>query len=203
MLIIGNTVTLAAYRYDQSELQTQVLEVFNEFFTWTFLLEMVMKIIGLGFGNYIKDKYNLFDAVIVIISLIDWTLSRIPGIDAGSALNAFRALRLLRMMKLSKSWAALADILRKTGQSLKDISNFSLLLILFMYIFALLGMELFANNALVDADDALIAGAEEIQALYASGDYYTFPRDNFNNIGFALTTIFIIIIGEDWNWSMY
>ena len=39
--------------------------------------------------------------------------------------------------------------------------------------------------------------------LYASGEYYTFPRDNFNNIGWALTTVFIIIIGEDWNWSMY
>jgi hypothetical protein len=203
LLIIGNTVTLAAYTFDQSNLQTSVLEIFNEFFTWIFLLELIMKIIGLGFGNYIMDKYNLFDAVIVIISLVDWAISRIPDLDAGSALNAFRALRLLRMLKLSKSWKALADILRKTAESMKDISNFSLLLILFMYIFALLGMELFANAVLVDEDDNLIAGEENIQALYASGDYFTYPRDNFNNVGFALTTIFIVIIGEDWNWTMY
>ena len=39
--------------------------------------------------------------------------------------------------------------------------------------------------------------------MYASDDYYTFPRTNFNNIGFALTTVFIVIIGEDWNWVMY
>jgi len=162
MLIIGNTVTLAAFTYNQSDLQTQVLEIFNEFFTWVFLLEMIMKLIGLGFSNYKQDKYNLFDAVIVIISLIDWTLSRIPNVDTGSALNAFRALRLLRMMKLSKSWKALAEILRKTAKSLVDISNFSLILMLFMYIFALLGMELFANGALVDKDDNLIAGEEEI-----------------------------------------
>ena len=203
LLIIGNTITLAAYTYDQSDLKTRTLEIFNEFFTWIFLLEMIMKIIGLGFSNYIKDRYNLFDAVIVIISLIDWAISRIPDLDAGSALNAFRALRLLRMLKLSKSWKALGEILRKTAQSMKDISNFSLLLILFMYIFALLGMELFANAALVDEDDNLIAGEENIQALVASGDYYTFPRDNFNNVGFALTSIFIVIIGEDWNWAMY
>ena len=203
LLIIGNTITLAAYTYDQSDLKTRTLEIFNEFFTWIFLLEMIMKIIGLGFGNYIKDRYNLFDAVIVIISLVDWAISRIPDLDAGSALNAFRALRLLRMLKLSKSWKALGEILRKTAQSMKDISNFSLLLILFMYIFALLGMELFANAALVDEDDNLIAGEENIQALVASGDYYTFPRDNFNNVGFALTSIFIVIIGEDWNWAMY
>lgn len=203
LLIIGNTITLAAYTFDQSDLQTRALEIFNEFFTWIFLLEMIMKLIGLGFSNYIKDRYNLFDAVIVIISLIDWAISRIPDLDAGSALNAFRALRLLRMLKISKSWKALGEILRKTAQSMKDISNFSLLLFLFMYIFALLGMELFANAALVDEDDNLIAGEENIQALVASGAYYTFPRDNFNNVGYALTSIFIGIIGEDWNWSMY
>jgi len=203
MLIIGNTATLAAYSYDQSDLQTQVLEFFNEFFTWIFLLELITKLIGLGFENYSKDSYNLFDATIVIISLIDWTISRIPNLDAGSALNAFRALRLLRMLKLSKSWKALAEILRKTGESLKAIGNFSLLLILFMYIFALLGMELFANVALVDEDDNLIAGVDNIQELYASGDYFAYPRDNFNNVGYALTTIFIVILGEDWNWSMY
>ena len=168
---------------------------------------MIMKLIGLGWSNYKLDSYNLFDAVIVIISLVDWTLSRIPGLDAGSALNAFRALRLLRMMKLSKSWHALAEILRKTAKSLKDIGNFSMLLLLFMYIFALLGMELFANIALIDGDDNLVVGEEAVLELYAlgksEGKFYSFPRDNFNSVGWALTTVFIVIIGEDWNWSMY
>lgn len=203
VLIIGNTGTLAVYTFDQSDLQTEVLEIFNEFFTWIFFVEMIFKLIGLGFVNYKQDPYNVFDAVIVIISLVDWTISRLPGIDAGSALNAFRALRLLRMMKLSKSWKALQDILRKTAKSLKGLANFSLLMMLFMYIFALLGMELFANIALVDEDDNLIAGEKAVQELYASGDYYTFPRDNFNNVGYAITTVFIAIIGEDWNWTMY
>lgn len=163
---------------------------------------MILKLIGLGFYNYRQDGYNIFDAVIVIISLIDWTLSRIPGLNAGSALNAFRALRLLRMMKLSKSWKALGEILRKTIKSLKDISNFSMLLFLFMYIFALLGMELFSNIALVDGDDNLVVG-DDVLVLYASDEFYTFPRDNFNHVGWALTSVFIVIIGEDWNWSMY
>lgn len=180
-----------------------MLEIFNEFFTWIFFVEMIIKLIGLGFSNYKQDGYNVFDAVIVIISLIDWTISRVPNFDAGSALNAFRALRLLRMMKLSKSWKALQELLRKTLGSLKDISNFSVLLLLFMYIFALLGMELFANITLNDADGNLIAGEAAVQELYLSGDFYSFPRDNFNNVGFALTTVFIVIIGEDWNWTMY
>lgn len=85
----------------------------------------------------------------MVISLVDWTIS-ILDIDAGGALKAFRAMRLLRMMKLSKSWKALSNILVTTAKSLKDISQFTILLVLFMYIFALLGMELFANVALID-----------------------------------------------------
>lgn len=164
---------------------------------------MIMKYFGLGLKNYYKDGYNIFDSVIVIISLVDWTISQIPSIDAGSAMNAFRALRLLRMMKLSKSWKALADILNKTLKSMKDISNFSLLLGLFMYIFALLGMELFAKNALIDENDNLISNSEEITDLYLSGKYFTYPRENFNNVGYALTTVFLVLMGEDWNWDMY
>ena len=121
LLILANTATLAAYHYDESDEQIFVLQVFNEIFTWTFFLEMILKIIGLGFKNYRKDGYNLFDAVIVVISLVDWTIS-ILEVDAGGALKAFRAMRLLRMMKLSKSWKALSDILITTAKSLKDIS---------------------------------------------------------------------------------
>ena len=68
---------------------------------------MILKLIGLGRDNYKSDSYNLFDATIVSISLIDWTLSRIPDLDTGSALNAFRAMRLLRMLKLAKAWPKL------------------------------------------------------------------------------------------------
>ena len=203
VLIIGNTITLAAYHYDESDLQIDVLDIFNEFFTWIFFLEMILKIIGLGFYNYRQDSYNVFDAVIVIISLVDWTITRIPGIDAGSALNAFRALRLLRMLKLSKSWKALGALLSTLAKSFKDISQFSMLLFLFMYIFALLGMELFANVAIYDANEDLIVGEEAIQQHIADGLYYGFPRENYNSVWFALTTVYIVILGEDWNWVMY
>ena len=93
-----------------------VLSICNEFFTWAFFIEMVFKIIGLGASNYIKDIYNKFDAIVVIVSLIDWTLIRaIPPEVLGSAseaLNAFRALRILRVIKLARLWAALAKIIQ-------------------------------------------------------------------------------------------
>jgi hypothetical protein len=85
-LILLNAVTLAVYTYDQSEEKESFINQCNVFFTWIFVAEMIVKLIGLGFKNYIKDNYNLFDAVIVILSLVDWTISQMPAIDAGSAL---------------------------------------------------------------------------------------------------------------------
>ena len=163
---------------------------------------MIFKLVGLGPSNYIKDSFNIFDAAIVVISLVDQTLAMIPEMDSGR-LSGFRALRLLRIFKLTVHVRAIRELLRKIGQSLKDISNFSLLLLLLMYIFALLGMDLFAERAIFDSEGNLVIEEEKIQALYASGDTFSYPPDNFNGISRALTTIFIVIIGEDWNWTMY
>ena len=72
--IVANTVTLALYRYDQSERQADILAICDIIFVWIFFAEMVAKMIGLGLKNYAKDSFNLFDALIVVISMVDFTL---------------------------------------------------------------------------------------------------------------------------------
>jgi len=88
----------------------------------------------------------------------------------------------------------------KTIMSLSDISNFSVLLFLFMYIAALLGMELFAYYVQFDSQGELIT---DIIAHKAANMDMSPPRENFDDIGSALTTVFILIIGEDWPGIMY
>jgi len=106
LLIMINTVTLAMDDYPQSKSKTMMLDYFNQFFTWFFFVEMFMKIVGLGPRNYIKDSFNLFDAFVVCISLIDWTITLLMEEedigDAAGALQALRAMRLLRVIKLAR-----------------------------------------------------------------------------------------------------
>ena len=66
-------------------------------------------------------------------------------------------------------------MLGKMGKSMQDIGHFSLLLFLCMYIFALLGMDLFAMQGVVDSEGNLVKGEENIQNLVKSGAYYSFP----------------------------
>lgn len=149
ILILLNTMVLAMDDYYMTESKTLFVSIANQFFTFAFLFEMCLKLIGLGPTNYIKDSFNLFDAIVVTLSLVDWVLTLVINEDdigdAADALQALRALRLLRIVKLARSWTNLQDILRKTALSLVDIFYFTILLLLFMFIFSLLGMELFAN----------------------------------------------------------
>jgi len=88
-----------------------VLGVLNDFFTWAFFAEMIIKMIALGVNNYIHDKFNLFDAIVVSLSLVDWCLTIILTKEqkksVGSSMQALRALRLLRVIKLARSWTKL------------------------------------------------------------------------------------------------
>jgi len=56
-------------------------------FTAIFATEAVLKILALGLFNYLKDKWNCFDIVIVFLSLIELGLSNVKGL---SILRSFR-----------------------------------------------------------------------------------------------------------------
>ena len=181
--ILANTITLALFRFDQSDKQEDVLHVLDIVFVWVFTVEMIAKLIGLGIKNYFRDKFNAFDAVIVIVSLVDFALMLSGGLEsADGIMSAFRALRLLRVVKLARHWKAFQEILQTMVGSLVDISNFTVLLLLFMYILALLGMELFAYSVCFDVNGEAIFGKENIQNAFESGQEISWPRENFNNI---------------------
>ena len=113
LCIIANALILAQYSYDMSQKSEDFSEFMNNIFNWIFFTEMILKIFGLGFYNYKKDSYNILDAIIVIISMIDWTIAQTDA-EQSSFFKAFRAVRMLRMMKLTKIFKSLNVIWSKT-----------------------------------------------------------------------------------------
>ena len=89
----------------------------------------------------------------MIVSLIEIIVSN-SGVDGGTgsngAISAFRTFRLLRVFKLARSWTGLRNLLVTIGKTLKDISNFTVLLLLIMFIYTLVGMEFFAYKMRFD-----------------------------------------------------
>lgn len=77
-------------------------------------------------------------------------------------------------------------MLATIGNTLKDISNFSVLLFLFIFTYTLLGMELFAYKVKFNADDEV-----DIE----NGSY---PDSTFNTFIEAFVSVFIVLANDGW-----
>lgn len=207
-LILVNTGVLAADRYPITTDESNVLEIINFVCTVLFALEMILKLIGLGPPEYARDAFNLFDAAIVVMSLVELIVTPpaflTPEADlAGqsSAISALRTFRLFRVFKLAASWPSLRNLLTTILKTVNDIANFAILLMLFMYIFALVGMQFFANQ-LCFAPDTGLQVPSAGQGPCDDGQFDR-PRSNFDNLTNAIATVFMILTGENWNSVMY
>lgn len=97
---------LALDKYPTTEIYDRTLEYINMSFSFVFILEMVVKLLGLGISEYFIDNFNKFDFIVVLLSTIDLTLtlSTITLVQGSSAISALRAFRLIRVFKIVKSW---------------------------------------------------------------------------------------------------
>lgn len=79
--ILINTITLMFDRYPESTNKSlnSTLEVMNYVFMFIFTLEVVLKIIGLGLKDYCKDRFNLFDTLVVVLSIAEAALAETIG----------------------------------------------------------------------------------------------------------------------------
>ena len=134
--IILNTIVLAMDRFPESSSEEQsVLNVLNFFFNVVFSLEVIVKMTGLGLNRYVKNFENLFDFIVVAMSWFEMAL----GAEGGSSLGALRAVRLFRVFKLFKS-GDLRILMDSIVFTISTIGPYTVLLCLFLYVFALMGM---------------------------------------------------------------
>ncbi len=142
MLVLGNSLILSLDAYDNKPSTIEFLVWANKSFTVIFSIEMILKLCGLGVKDYLRDEYNLFDGMLVIISVVDITLEEVMGAATGaSVITAFRMLRLLRIFKLASRSEGLIVLLEAIKNTLSDLMYFALLLVLFIFICALVGMD--------------------------------------------------------------
>ena len=57
---------------------------------------MTLKMFGMGVSEYLKDKMNIFDCIIVSLSLFELFIFG----NGGSAISAFRSVRIFRIFRV-------------------------------------------------------------------------------------------------------
>ncbi|GFR71119.1 sodium channel protein [Elysia marginata] len=170
--IIMNTFFLSLEHHDQPASLTTTLEISNYIFTAVFIAEAVCKIMGLG-KYYFKVGWNIFDLIIVVASILDLGLEQIDG------LSVLRTFRLLRVFKLAQSWPTMRLLLTIIVSTLGALGNLCLILVIVIYIFAVIGLQLFRESYVESnfGDDGV-------------------PRWNFTDFYHSMLMIFRVLCGE-------
>uniref|UniRef100_A0A674F6Z6 Sodium channel protein n=1 Tax=Salmo trutta TaxID=8032 RepID=A0A674F6Z6_SALTR len=138
--IVLNTLFMAMEHYPMTKEFNHVLSVGNLVFTGIFTAEMCFKLIALDPYYYFQQGWNIFDGIIVSLSLMELGLANVEG------LSVLRSFRLLRVFKLAKSWPTLNMLIKIIGNSVGALGNLTLVLAIIVFIFAVVGMQLFGKS---------------------------------------------------------
>uniref|UniRef100_A0A8C5BFL7 Sodium channel protein n=1 Tax=Gadus morhua TaxID=8049 RepID=A0A8C5BFL7_GADMO len=138
--IVLNTLFMAMEHYPMTPHFEEVLSVGNLVFTGIFAAEMFAKLVAMDPYYYFQEGWNIFDGFIVTLSLVELGLADVEG------LSVLRSFRLLRVFKLAKSWPTLNMLIKIIGNSVGALGNLTLVLAIIVFIFAVVGMQLFGKS---------------------------------------------------------
>ncbi|XP_065254261.1 sodium channel protein type 5 subunit alpha-like isoform X5 [Emys orbicularis] len=176
LCIVMNTLFMALEHYKMTKEFDNMLYIGNLVFTGIFTAEMIFKIIALDPYYYFQQGWNIFDSIIVILSLMELGLSSMGN------LSVLRSFRLLRVFKLAKSWPTLNTLIKIIGNSVGALGNLTLVLAIIVFIFAVVGMQLFGKDYLI-----------KVSKISPNNNL---PRWHMNDFFHSFLIIFRILCGE-------
>ena len=157
------------------------LDIINYVFAGIFTIEALLKIIALG-RNYFCDGWNCFDFIIVCGTLISILIARVSNFDIGTQATLVRSFRIGRIFRLIRRAKSLKMIFDTFIYTIPSLTNVGVILLLLIYIYAILGVNMFATVKLQD----------ELNE-YA----------NFQSFGTAFLVLMRVSTGEAWNSIMH
>jgi hypothetical protein len=186
--IVLNMLVLSIDYYTASASYKLSLSYINLIFTAIFLLEAIIKLIGLGGTAYFTSGWNCFDFFVVVASLVDIVMTFLGNnsvsiIRVGPQLiRVLRVLRVSKLMRIVKSLETIENLIQILKLSLPAVMSVLSLLALVYFVFAILGVFLF----------------NEISSGQVINEYV-----NFHDFGFALLVLLRVSTGEEWNLILF
>ena len=139
IVIIFNAILIGASTYELDPLFLNIIYGLDYAITVFFVIEILIRFIGeKNKKNFFKDGWNVFDTLIVLISLIP--------ISNNSSYLVLRLLRIFRVLRLISVIPELKKIIEAMLASIKRVFYVSLLLFIILYIYGTMGSILFSAD---------------------------------------------------------
>ncbi|XP_063074226.1 voltage-dependent P/Q-type calcium channel subunit alpha-1A [Engraulis encrasicolus] len=216
--IIANCIVLALEQHLPDGDKTPMSERLDDtepYFIGIFCFESGIKILALGFafhkGSYLRNGWNVMDFVVVLTGILS-------SIGSEFDLRTLRAVRVLRPLKLVSGIPSLQVVLKSIMKAMIPLLQIGLLLFFAILVFAIIGLEFYMGKFHKTCFDNL---TDEIREDYPCGEaapartcpngttckfYWLGPNygiTQFDNILFAILTVFQCITMEGWTDILY
>lgn len=157
------------------EYQKKTLITMLNIISIIFVLEFVMKSVVLGFcigeNTYLKDSWNVLDFIIVFFSIVNWIIEALSSADI-SFVKGFRALRALRPLRVVSKNEGIKTVVNSLLKSIPSLLNVLLIIILFLLVFGILGVQLFKGSISYCNDESITTNKADCLAT----EFYKVPR---------------------------
>ncbi|EPQ04075.1 Sodium channel protein type 11 subunit alpha [Myotis brandtii] len=148
IFILLNMISMMAESYEQSKTMKSILENLNLAFVVIFTIECLVKIFALR-QYYFTNGWNLFDCLIVVISIVSTMISLLENQEhipfPPTLFRIVRLARIGRILRLVRAARGIRTLLFALMMSLPSLFNIGLLLFLVMFIYAIFGMNSFCR----------------------------------------------------------
>ncbi|KAJ7564574.1 hypothetical protein O6H91_02G023500 [Diphasiastrum complanatum] len=165
-----NMVVLCLIHEGMSKQLLYTTYAMEAIFLVVFTLEMALRFVAYGFVRYCDDKMNLWDTMIIVVSAGAVMTRVYPNISAARILRWFYSTK----EEADKNTTIMVICMKSLG-ALASVAFFYLLVI---FVFSIMGMELYGGQ------------------FYNFSDGY--PRANHDNIFQAMLLWFSVTTGESW-----
>jgi len=143
VLVLLNTVTMAMSGFVDTD--QPPYSYISQTFTIAFTLDLAIKVFAYGM-SFFGDAMNLFDAVVVAISMVEISTGTGANLSALRSIRILRAFRVLRITRLIRSLSYMRIVIGVVSSIINEFVYVFLLLFLFIFIYTLLGMQIFGGN---------------------------------------------------------
>ena len=149
-VIIVNMVSMGLETVSTLSEYRHIFFIIDQVCLWIFIVEIVIKFIAYN-KDFFKYKWNIFDLVIVAVSILSsfsyFTVLRVLRIfRSARILNAIRSMRAIKAFRFIDSLNQLKTIFTALVKSIPGIIWTCLLLMIFFYIYAIVGTNSFGSD---------------------------------------------------------
>lgn len=180
LVIVGNVIVLAMPYHGMSDGYSSVLDNLSFAFSVIYNVEAFIKLMGLRM-RYFHDRWNTMDLLIVISSNAGFVLELYTNVQVSVMIPVIRALRVARILKLLKGNSGLTVLIEAISTLFVNLINILGLLFLLVFIFAILGMNIFNS------------------VMYR--EHYN-EQTNFRSFDNSVMLLVRCVTGEGWNLLM-